>query len=160
MNEKEKEALSRMISENNVQDQTNKIRTLKHSDRIQQDVYTLQKLKQQYSRTRNTQVFKDMCVSRCNFLYNNYTDIYNRLLKDEVDMNILAKLLFYLKKIENGELDQHTGSFEVGKVLKEMYIDSAVKRGEKLDAENEENKPAEKPVKSISWHQFKKMSGN
>ena len=156
MNQKEKTALNKMISENNVEDQTEKIRTLKHSDLIKQDVFTLQKLKNQYSRTRNTQVFKEMCVSRCSFLFNNYTDIFNRLVKDEIDMNILAKLLFYLKKIEDGELDQHTGSFEVGKVLKEMYIDSAIKRGNKTDAEESENKPVEKPAKNVSWHQFKK----
>ena len=160
MNEKERIALNRMISENDVQDQTGKIRALKHSDLIKQEVFTLRKLKSQYSRTRNTQVFKDMCVSRCSFLFNNYTDIFNRLVKDEIDMNILAKLLFYLKKIEDGELDQHTGSFEVGKVLKEMYIDSAIKRGDKVDAEDAENKPVEKPAKNVSWHQFKQMSGN
>ena len=160
MNEKERIALNRMISENDVQDQTGKIRALKHSDLIKQDVFTLRKLKSQYSRTQNTQVFKDMCVSRCSFLFNNYTDIFNRLVKDEIDMNILAKLLFYLKKIEDGELDQHTGSFEVGKVLKEMYIDSAIKRGDKVDAEDAENKPVEKPAKNVSWHQFKQMSGN
>lgn len=160
MNENERIALNKMISENDVQDQTKKIRTLKHSELIKQDVFTLQKLKSQYSRTQNTQVFKDMCVSRCSFLFNNYTDIYNRLVKDEIDMNILAKLLFFLKKIEDGELDQHTGSFEVGKVLKELYIDSAIKRGDKSDAEDSENKQVEKPAKNVSWHQFKKMSGN
>ena len=91
MNENERIALNKMISENDVQDQTKKIRTLKHSDLIKQDVFTLQKLKSQYSRTQNTQVFKDMCVSRCSFLFNNYTDIYNRLVKDEIDMNIFLR---------------------------------------------------------------------
>ena len=84
-----------------------------------------------------------MCVSRCQFLFNNYTNIFNRLKKDELDMNILGKLLFVLKQIEDGHLDQHSGSYEVGKILKEMYIDSAIKQGEKYDTDTQETKVGE-----------------
>ena len=63
-----------------------------------------------------------------------------------------------LKQIEDGKLDQHEGSFLVGSILKELYVDSALKKAEKLN-ENEEPKPEpKKPEKTISYHQFKKMS--
>ena len=52
-------------------------------------------------------------------------DIFNKLKKDELNLNILHKLLDILKQIEKSELDQHEGAFEVGKLLKAMYIDSA-----------------------------------
>jgi hypothetical protein len=39
-----------------------------------------------------------------------------------------------LKKIEDGQLDQHEGSFMVGTILKDIYVDSALKKAEKLDA--------------------------
>jgi hypothetical protein len=38
-------------------------------------------------------------------------------------------------------LDQHEGSFIVGTILKELYIDSALKRGDKLDNEYADSKP-------------------
>ena len=47
--------------------------------------------------------------------------------------NIFNKFLDVLKRIEDGELDQHEGSFMVGTLLKELYIDSAIKKSEKLD---------------------------
>ena len=59
-------------------------------------------------------------------------DIYNKIRKDEIDMTILLKFLDVLKKIEDNELDQHEGSFEVGKLLKELYVDSALRKAEKL----------------------------
>ena len=30
-------------------------------------------------------------INECNFLYTYYTDIYNKLRKDELDLNILKK---------------------------------------------------------------------
>ena len=156
MNEKEKESLKQMIAENNVEDHTEKIRNTKHSELIKQDVITMQQLKQKYKRTQDSKVFDSMCVSRCQFLFNNYTNIFNRLKKDELDMNILGKLLFVLKQIEDGHLDQHSGSYEVGKILKEMYIDSAIKQGEKYDTDTQETK-VRSPVKNISWNQFKHL---
>lgn len=157
MNENERISLQRMISENNVEDQTDKIRMLKHSDLIKNDVITLQNLKEKYKRNKDSKTFDSMCVSRCNFLFNNYTDIFNRVKKDELDMNILSKLLFYLKKIENGELDQHTGSYEVGKVLKSLYIDSALKKADKHDKEESKNKPKLNSGMKLSWQNYKSM---
>jgi hypothetical protein len=83
--------------------------------------------------------------------------------KDEIDIGILDKLLDVLKRIENEELDQHEGSFMVGTILKELYIDSALKKAEKLDAEAESNPSIEKTPepkhaeRNISWRQFKKL---
>ncbi len=158
MDENERLSLQRMIAENDVEDQTNKIRMLKHSDLIKNDVLTLENLKQKYKRTKDSKTFDSMCVSRCNFLFNNYTDIYNRVKKDEIDMNILGKLLYFLKKIEDGELDQHTGSYEVGKVLKELYIDSALKKAEKSDKENKKNTPKLNKGIKLSWKDYKKIN--
>ena len=42
-------------------------------------------------------------------------------------LSILTKFLDVLKLIEDKKIDQHEGSFKIGKYLKEMYIDSAQK---------------------------------
>jgi hypothetical protein len=71
-----------------------------------------------------------------------------------------------LRDIEDGKLDQHEGSFEVGKILKSIYVDSALKRAENLDAEKEakDKRVATKaaktsrppiPEKKLSWSDFK-----
>jgi hypothetical protein len=63
-----------------------------------------------------------------------------------------------LQKIEDGELDQHEGSFMVGTILKEMYVDSALKKADKLNANEEPRVEPKKPEKKISYKQFKKIN--
>jgi hypothetical protein len=55
-------------------------------------------------------------------------------------------------------MDQHEGSFAIGTLLKELYIDSALKKSEKLDAMSEKSPEPKRADVKISWNQFKKMS--
>jgi len=156
--------LQKMINANDVEDQTDLIREKKHSNQIREQVQLMMFLKNKYQRLAksNPNEFDQMCLSKCQFLYNNYTDIYNKVKKDEIDLDILYKFLTVLKKIENSEVNQHEGSYMVGKLLKELYIDSALKKSEKLDAaeeqRNKKNKKTERkqpPPREISWAEYK-----
>ena len=121
-------------------------------------------LKNKYQRLSqsNPDQFDRMCSSQCNFLFTNYTDIFNRIKKDELNLNMLMKFIHILKKIEDEEIDQHTGAFEVGKILKEMYIDSALVKAEKIDKKTGKKTAPSKPsvVKKISWKDYKEMNNN
>jgi len=150
--------LNKMIDANNVQDCTNEIREKKHSDLIRTDVSRLVALKQKYSRLAqsNPNQFDAMCVSQCSFLFNNYMEIFNKVKKDELNLQILSQLLDVLKQIEEGHLDQHAGAFEVGKFLKTMYIDSALVKAERIDKKTGEKKTVSKPKeKKITWAEYK-----
>ena len=157
MNNFDKINLEKMIKTNNVEDCTQEIRTKEHSDLIKKHVMILIKLKNDYFRLAksNPNEFDRLCTSRCQFLFNNYTDIFNKVKKDEIDLNVLFKFLDVLKEIEKGNLDQHEGAYKVGNLLKEMYIDSAIRKGDKLD----KKKPdiATKKPKKISYKDFKLM---
>lgn len=159
MNEVERLNLQKMINSNDVEDQTELIREKKHSSLITEDVNRFIELKKKYLRLSksNPIEFEQMCISRCSFLYNNYTDIFNKVKKDEIDLSILNRFLNVLKQIEEKSIDQHEGSFLVGKFLKEMYIDSALKKSEKLDKHLKKKEEKEKIVKpkNISWKQYK-----
>jgi hypothetical protein len=98
------------------------------------------------------------CVNESNFLFTYYTDIFNKVRKDEIDINILNKFLDVLRQIEDGELDQHDGSFMIGTLLKELYVDSALKKAEKLDANSEKTPEPKRAEMEISWKQFKQSS--
>jgi hypothetical protein len=90
-------------------------------------------------------------------LFNNYTDIFNKILKDEIDLVIMTRMLSVLKMIEDGKVDQHEGSVVFGKILKELYVDSAVKRGDNLDKEHDSERVLPVEGKKISWSQYKHM---
>lgn len=153
MNTDERIQLDKLLRENDVENTTNKIRELKHSRKIRDDIKLMEHLKKQYSRLAQTnkKQFEDIVRNRCNFLYTNYTNIFNRNLKNELSLQILDKFLIVLEKIENGLLDQHEGSVEIGKLLKELYIDSALRK----DYSDEKKKKYKKPVKNISWKDYK-----
>jgi len=145
--------LQKMIKANNVEDQTQLIRDLKHSVLLRNDINNLVLLKTKYK--NDTEGLFNESMAECNFLFTYYTDIYNKIRKDEIDMSILLKFLDVLKKIEDNELDQHEGSFEVGKLLKELYVDSALRKADKLNAENDKTEEKKVEPIDISWKNFK-----
>ena len=156
MDDKQRLQLSNMIKANNVEDQTEIIRNLKHSQILRNEVNSMIMIKAKY-RGDDEQIYTE-CINECNFLFTYYTDIFNKIRKDEININILNKFLDILKRIEDGEIDQHEGSFAVGTLLKELYIDSALKKSEKLDAlADKKIEPKQAEVK-ICWKQFKNMN--
>jgi len=151
--------LQKMIKANDVEDMTGLIRELKHSVVLKNNVDALVQLMSKYGEDEDT-LFEEATVE-CNFLFTYYTDIFNKIRKNEIDLKILFNFLDVLNKIESGELDQHEGSFVVGKLLKEMYIDSALKKADKLNKDRDDEKernalPVEEP-KKISFKEFKQL---
>ena len=146
--------LQKMIKANNVDDQTSLIRELKHSHLLQADINTLIMLKVK-NRNNIVKIHEEGMIE-CEFLFTYYTDIYNKIRKDEIDLGILNKFLNVLRRIEDGEMDQHDGSYIIGSLLKELYVDSALKKADKLDEQyNNEKTVVVKEVVPISWRDFK-----
>lgn len=158
MDDKARLQLQQMIKTNNVSDQTQLIRNLKHSSILRSDIQNLILLKNKYSDDKEKVNYEG--VNECNFLWTYYTDLYNKIRKDEIDIKILFQFIDVLEKIEKGELDQHEGSFEVGTLLKKIYVDSALKKAEKINNNNNDecNNEIIKPQVEISWKQYKKVN--
>ena len=83
MNKDERLNLAKMINVNNVKDQTDNIKKLKHSSLLLRDVNHMCEIKRKYSRL-SKETISDMCFSQCSFLSSQYMDIYNKLLKDGI----------------------------------------------------------------------------
>tara|TARA_B100001057_G_scaffold500689_2_gene617189 strand:+ start:1299 stop:1790 length:492 start_codon:yes stop_codon:yes gene_type:complete len=156
LTEHEKLNLQKMINESECDDNTDQIRELKHSIIIRDNLRKLDTFKKANTTLKHTNEIEyiEQAKAVSPFLFNSYTDIFNRLMKDELDLEIMTKLLIVLKLIEDGKVNQHEGSVMVGKVLKELYVDSALKRGDNLNAEND-SEPAPSVGKPISWKEYK-----
>ena len=151
--------LNNMVKAYDSQDNTDKIRSLRHSQRIKDDVDRLINLKKKYARMRKTDYnkFEKLIISHCNFLWSKYTNIFNRLLKDELNIKILYKFLGKLRDVEDHKLDQNEASVEIGQLLKELYVDSALQRSKKMESQEDKKvKKARAPVSNISWAAFKR----
>jgi len=158
MDDNQRLHLQKMIAENNVEDTTNLIRKLKHSHILREDINNLIMIKAKH--LNDTDAIHLEAMSECNFLFTYYTDIYNKIRKDEMDLKILFNALDVLRDIEDGKIDQHDGAYKFGLLLKQIYVDSALKKAEKLNAQSGETESEYKgPQVDISWKQFKIING-
>jgi capsule polysaccharide export protein KpsC/LpsZ len=156
MDDKARLQLQKMLKENDVLDQTKLIRELKHSAIMRKEVNILLDLLKEYPSDQDTIQMEGMI--QCSFLFNYYTDLFNKIRKKEIDINILFKLIDVLEGIEEEKIDQHEGSYIVGTLLKKIYVDSALRKADMLDKQHEsdgkEALPPPEPI-TISWKEFK-----
>lgn len=157
LNSNDRLQLQQMLKANDIEDKTELIRATRHSNIIRKEVTVLESLKKENKEMYidNFEKFDILAIEKCQFLFNKYTDIYNKIIKNEIDLGLLNKFLDALALIEDGKLDQHEASVKVGNYLKEIYVDSALKKAEKNDAK-EQNSNADK-YENISWNDFKNI---
>jgi hypothetical protein len=146
-------------------DHTEDIRRLKHSGLLLDSLRDIEKLKraEKTLRESNPEEFRVLCQNTAPLMYKLYTDLFNKLVNDELNLVILIKLIRVLEMVEQGQVDQTEGSAMVGQMLKEMYIDSALRAGEKRDAESAAaavangtaSTPAPETGKPVSYVQWK-----
>ena len=113
MNASEKLNLKNLIRDYKHESTTDKIRSLKHSEKIREDITRMLELKKKYTRI-DKKTLRNMVEKQCSFLYGNYTNIFNKVYKENIDLNLLHNFLTILKTIEDGECDQHEASYKVG----------------------------------------------
>jgi hypothetical protein len=162
MNLDERLNLKKMISNSQeFVDHTEEIRRVKHSGLLLNSMRDIEKLKRANRDIQSSDPasFEMMCREVAPLMYDLYRDIFRKLVKDEINLAIMVKLIRVLELIEQGQIDQNEGSVMVGKVLKDLYVDSAVREGERLDRERVQPQETvtvqREPAKQISWAQFK-----
>jgi len=137
--------LQKLVGQFESEDNTEHIRHLKHSAKIRKDIESIQRLK--------PNVTTELAMQDAPFLYSNYTDIFHRVVNGDLNLDIMNKVLSILAMIEEKHVDQHEGSVLVGRLLKEMYLDSAVRRADRLDQEHPKEAPEE--GQRVTWKEFK-----
>ena len=146
MDDNQRLKLQDLIKENNVQDNTDNIRTLKHSKLIRDDVDKIVIILNNLN-TDDFKILDNACLPHCSFLFKNYTNIYNKLLKKQIDLTILNRFLNCLKSIEDGFQSQHEASYEIGTLLKTLYIDTKIY-----------DEPKMREGGNLTWEEYKRLS--
>tara|TARA_A100001011_G_scaffold399405_1_gene507881 strand:- start:797 stop:1264 length:468 start_codon:yes stop_codon:yes gene_type:complete len=151
MDSEQEKVLNRLIKENDVQDNTETIKSLKHSSKIRNDVAIIQNIKRQL-KTKDFQKLDKEAIHKCSFLYTSYPNIYNKLLKDEIDIKVLYTFLDELAKIENGSQNQHEASYNIGMLLKSLYVDKKIYPDSKKKQKSNDKK---KENSNLSYAEYK-----
>ncbi len=150
--------LNKMLQETNAVDNTAAIRERRHSAHIRRDIGIIMELLNQEPSLSEEEV-DAIASQKCGFLFANYTDIYNRLRKRQIDPELLIKFIDALQDVEEGREDQHSASYAVGKILKELYVDSALRRQKDIDAKASSEESSVRPDSplALSWKKYKLM---
>ena len=148
--ESDRYQLSKMSNE--FVDKTEQIRESKHSGPLRENILALLRIKKENPGLSKVEL-EPLVLAECHFLFYEYMELYNLLLKEDMDPAILFQLLDVLRDIEDGKCDQTEGSVRVGTLLKEIYIDHKLSETRKRDALYPTSEPV-KP-KSIHWKDYK-----
>lgn len=154
MDDKQRLVLQEMITKNDVQDNTEKIRELKHSALIRKDIAKICNIKR-VNKSKDFRTLDKECLPQCGFLFRYYPNIYNKMLKEEINIQIFYKFLDALKSIEDGLRDQHEASYEIGMLLRQIYVEKKIDMSKEPGARKQMKKgPA---PKKITYAEFKKQ---
>jgi hypothetical protein len=91
--------LKKLLKESDAQDNTEYIRRVKHSLRIRDDILVLAQLKQKETLlyATNEEQFISLAKTKAVFLYENYPDLFKKMIAEELDLDIMRRLLIVLK---------------------------------------------------------------
>lgn len=166
----DKELIQRLMKENGTIDVTDTIRSERNSKRIKQDLtaYFRYSLSHQRLKESSPSTFQNQARVICSFLHDKFPLVLEKLISDTMDITTLMKFIRLLEMIEEGDLDQHEASFQVGLILKDMFINPAIDGKPQTSGsndsthalpaeENTEQEPELKPTHNISYSDFKDM---
>jgi len=151
LSESDRYQLSKMSNE--FVDKTEEIRASKNSIQLRENIINFLRIKKENPGLSKADL-EPLILAECHFLFYEYMELYNLLLKEDMEPTILFQLLDVLKDIEDGLCDQTEGSVRVGTLLKEIYIDQKLSETRKRDALYSTPEPI-KP-KDIHWKDYKK----
>lgn len=146
MNEVERKKLNDMLKDNDdFIDNTHVIRDQKHSELIKLNVEKLIIFKKKYAEVivSDKDKYDELLKKECFFLFSNYPDIFSKLKDEEMDISLMFKMIDIFREIEDGKLDQNEASYKIGKLLKEIYVDTVLAE-----------KAQQQPSKKISYTQW------
>jgi hypothetical protein len=150
-----KNLLNTSNSQSSQEENTELIRQLKHSIILENQIDKMLELRDKYDEKRIDE-FHFEAMYECSFLYTYYTDIYNKIKKNEIDIALLKKFIYILREIEDEKINEYEGSVKVGEILKKIHIDSAINKANKLNEIHKDASTAQlEPVSNITWKDYK-----
>lgn len=145
--------LKSLINNNDYQDNTDYIRRCKNSQKLRKDTNHLKHLKSNHQGTQEE--LREKANQECPHLFMHHTDLLNRMIKDELDLPMFEKILDALESIENGDETQESASTNIGQMLADLYVNSALKQKQNSDEAQTQQPTKIAPVNNISWKEYK-----
>lgn len=164
LSDTEKSILQRLQAESEEYvDNTDGIREAKHSSPLLADIRRMAKLRTKHSSLRETSLDDYLAVFQreCKYLYTKFPDVFDRVVKNDMNLEVFEKIIMILKLIEDGKVNQSEASALVGKLSQKLFFGGVANTSEKSGLSEESGVSAgfsEEPGVStgLSWREYKK----
>ena len=120
-NENEKNLLNDIIKEHNIENKTDYVVNNKKANIIRREFDALIKIKNNFGHEKI-----NMSKKQAPYMYKNYKSIFDKIIKEDFNIELFKELIDILGKIENKKIDLHEGSFIFGKKLKAAFVDNYI----------------------------------
>jgi len=120
-NTKEKNLLDDIIKEHKIEDNTDYVVNNKKASIIRKEFNALLKIKKIHGHEKI-----NLSKMQAPYLYKNYKSIFDKIIKEDFNVELFKDLIDILDKIENKKIDLHEGSFIFGKKLKNIFVDKRI----------------------------------
>jgi hypothetical protein len=151
MDNKQKAQLQRMIEEYGVQDTTQDIRDAKQSSILLKELHEFERFRR--TSRLSKYMFAEKARTILSYWHTNYKSIFDKIVMNEINMDILNTFVLTLKQVEDGNLNQHEASFKIGSILKQMYVDSKI--DESRAKSSVATSGSQGTGNGITWKQYK-----
>ena len=85
----------------------------------------------------------------CKYIYTSFPDVFDRVVKNDMNLDVFEKIVLILKMIEDGKVNQSEASALVGKLSQKLFFQK-----EAIEAVQEAAK--EEAPRGMTWKDFKR----
>ena len=149
-NKHEKNLLNDIIKEHNIENKTDYVVNNKKASIIRKEFNSLVKIKNIHGHNK-----LNLSKVQAPYMYKNYKSIFDKIIKEDFNIELFKDLIDILEKIENKKIDLHEGSFLFGKKLKSIFVDNYIYK----DFSNNYNEDLSNNYnKDLTYKKFKLMN--
>lgn len=136
-------------------DSTNMIREFKNSPHMLSEITNLRAIRLLYASDPSLQMRAFECAP---FLAQHFQSIFVRIVKGELDLDILERAVLILKDIEEEKFNQEEGAKRFSAMMLELYTQGMAKKDAMEAAESTPSFPkTTKKEREITWKDWKKQ---
>ena len=151
----ERSILAKLQSEaENYEDNTSGIREAKHSSPLLADIRRMGPLRKKYAELKEKSMDDYLAIFQreCKYIYTQFPDVFDRVVKNDMNLDVFEKIIMILKMIEDGKVNQSEASALVGKLSQKLFFQKEAQEaisGATTTKEEQEN------PRGMSWKEFK-----
>jgi hypothetical protein len=156
LTDSERSILAKLQAEaENYEDNTSGIREAKHSSPLLADIRRMAKLRTRHADLKEKSMDDYLVIFQreCKYIYTQFPDVFDRVVRNDMNLDVFEKIIMILKMIEDGKVNQSEASALVGKLSQKLFFQKEAVEAVANAANSSSAEP--EPPRGMTWKEFK-----